>query len=397
MRSINIHGCMDVNPIAGVPMTFNCQITLTPAISVLNFLINDLFSTDVPAPLPALRACEPGPGVLTLVDNASVGYHIINGTVVSPTAGDAGYYYAPGLARKIGRAMFLSYEETLWTAGGDWQFGWSANPTIPVWDSPGAVLLISAGVGCYTRTSHSWVYAITDKSQITAPPDLGWVDVGIVLRSSGFWILSRSRNPGAGTNWRLLFVYHYFNQDPLYPGFHQTTKQSQIENFKVLDLEAPWDTDYGPALSYTPVSVPGQTGLLDTTGNGSVEVTFVAAPGEIYELDLHRTDVDNRWIIRLDVNNNKQQIIERNGGIETIRGDDACTLTPGNAYRVFARALSSNTSIACYVFDAVGNWHSIISEYTSVVFNAGVRNVQFSHAGINMAVWPSEVTLPAGL
>jgi hypothetical protein len=121
------------------------------------------------------------------------------------------------------------------------------------------------------------------------------------------------------------------------------------------------------------------------TANGLVEATWTAATGATYELDVRRTDNDNRWIIRCDQGGSTIKLIERNGGGETERSSAAQTWTNLTAYRIVA--VCDTQSIKTVVGVTAKNSYALAS------FNATATGVKTSHAVADLVSWPRTISI----
>lgn len=325
----------------------------------------DKFTTAQAAPLTSPRTCEPGPGTLTIVDTGNKlsisGEKIMSASTtvnfVDPRA------LAAAQSRIVGLAIYCEFEIT----SGSFYISASGNNNIAIRPTPTSIAVhdnfgssISAG-----------------DSGITSGALL------IVLRSSGaFYFLQRS-----GT-WELVFVGSSGNAS-ITPGFLGANNSGgndnyTIDNFAVMQLYGGYLSDFGIATYYDAIPSSGDTAAIDADSFISFKWTPVSS--ETLELDVRRTDGDNRWVVRCSQAAGTIKLIERNAGVETERASAAQTWTPGTAYTVQVRTVGND--IRTFVDSVAKN------TYTSASFNntaTGIKVAGFA-TGANLASFPRTLT-----
>jgi hypothetical protein len=111
-------------------------------------------------------------------------------------------------------------------------------------------------------------------------------------------------------------------------------------------------------------------------------VTWTAATGVTFELDLKYLDADNRWIVRCSQGGSTIKIIQREAGTETERATAAATWTNGVAYRIVAMMDIQQLTFVVWVADVR------VLIYTSASYNTGARVARISHAVSNFVTYP---------
>lgn len=228
--------------------------------------------------------------------------------------------------------------------------------------------------------------------RITDNGDLGDITITSPTSVSKYFVIMRAvggligyRNT-SGQN-ILLWPGNQSNNANNYPAVTTFNAAFNFEDVRVVDLKGKWVQDTGAALFYTSVSAANATATMQP--NGIIEFRWTAATNAVLEIDIRRTDDDNRWIIRCDQAGGTIKIIERNTGTETERGSASQIFTNGNNYRIVV--IANTVLIETYV--AITRK----ATYASATFNQSATGVKVNLAGANFGVWPRLLNLPASV
>jgi len=248
----------------------------------LTFLLRDDFITAASAPLTSPRTAEPGPGTLTITDTgnnlsiSSGGLQVANGT---SAWGDPGIRSVASFARLAGRAAVINF--TVTGSAKFAQFGWD--------DNASGELLVS------TYFSNGTVLKAYDNGTLTGNLDAyGQVayKLAVVLRATGAFHFIKG---GTFTDWTLIWVGNAGTATPLYAAWLGYTLPGTLDNFRVLDLPAPFGTDYGIATDREVGAVSAGT-TFTHEANCVIEWTQTTVPsaGET-EVFIRVQDASNYW------------------------------------------------------------------------------------------------------
>lgn len=209
-----------------------------------SFLLRDDFTTAAAAPLTTPRTAEPGPGTLTLVQTDGQ-LSIASGKLVfpaqsTPVSGDQGAYGAGSFARTVGRTVVGIYN---FSAFGDWGTlcGWLTSAALGANSTniDNAIKNIGAGVG---RSAVGSEFSSALGSNFATATDY---KCAVALRSTGAFLFLKG---GAYTQWTLLWASVQGTTATLYPHAHNNKADAgTLDLFRVLDLPAPFNSDYGLA------------------------------------------------------------------------------------------------------------------------------------------------------
>jgi hypothetical protein len=333
--------------------------------AALVYLLRDEFTTDEAAPITTPRTCEPGPGTLTVVDTGGrlsiSGGQLVNINAVSVWA-DPRIYSANSFTRAAGLAFGFDITDgqTMNQIIG-WQTIAAGGTSLQVaaYINGGFVDMWNAGVADWARLLLAPIAGVTYK-------------VFSVLRSSGGFLTADGK---------ILWVTNTLNTASVFPGAVFSTGAATAgkqDNWRVMQLAAPWDTDYGIATNR--IAVPQINDTTTSEANALIEMTWQAVTGQVWELDVRRTDDDNRWIIRCDQTGSTIKLIERNAGTETERASAAQTWTNGTSYRLVV--IQDGNTIKTFVANVAKN------TYTSATFNNTATGIKTSRSGTNLVAWP---------
>lgn len=252
-----------------------------------NYLLLDQFNTSK-SPLLS-RAAEPGPGILALtqVDGQ---FSISGGKLVfpaqsTPVWGDLGFAYAP-LNRSIGRALLTSLNHSA-IGGSDAMMGWLSNGFSST-NALGCLRLLASGFAVYASTGTENVTSLGSGSTGVA------YDVAIICRSTGYLYFVRG---GIYTNWTLLWPGKGDSSATIYPGLANYDAAGTVDDFRVLDLPAPYTTDYG--ISTQRLVSPSGGATFAHTADCLLDFTVTTLPssGTAILVYFRKQDSNNYWRI----------------------------------------------------------------------------------------------------
>lgn len=358
----------------------------SPPPPALTYAFQDRFVTDAAAPLTTPRNAEPGPGALTIVDTNNImsvngGALFLSGTsAASDRLGPAAT-----LARVAGRTFLWYWADVtnLGAAAGALRVGWdtlvNASSLTYGWDFGGNTLAQSIRSKAGTSVLDS----------VTIGPVPGWY--AAIMRATGGLLLRRMAGSGVFT---LEWVYALSSAALFHKFFVGSASlySCRLDNWLVVDFPAPLTTDAAIATTLTASPASGASGQM--TAAALVEFTWTVAAAEVLELDVRRTDADNRWIIRCDSVGGTIKLIERNGGSEQERASNSQTWTALSTYRILA--IIDGASIKDWVGLSSTDALTAKNVYASATFNQGVTGIAVAGftSGANLIAWPRLLALP---
>lgn len=325
----------------------------------MSYVLRDEFTTTEAAPMVSPRTCEPGPGTLTLVDTTNK-LSIAGGKLVfaANATGDPGVWGA-SVSRVTGRMVYAVLSGSY---SGVFAMGQDNNQ--------------AGGLGLDQFRLNSTNLQVTNQSAasgVTLSASTVY-ELAVVARGVGAWYLIRG---GSFTDWTLLYMTAESSAN-FYPALSGGTQAVEVDNFTVRDIGSPWNDDYGVVTDR--VSSPVANDEVTHEADGAVEFTWTPASSEVLELDVRRSDADNRWIVRCDQAGGTIRLIERNAGTETQRASNSQTWTAGTGYRIVV--LMFGNTIRNYVANTARN------AYQSASFNNTATIARTSHAGSELIAWP---------
>jgi hypothetical protein len=284
------------------------------------YLMTDTFTTDRTAGNVNGTAAEPGDGTRHIVDGGggefSIGTGHLNwtGQNSSPAIGKLAIDYG-ARTRATGLMFQVDY-----SGGATSMLGFSNALPITATSIRGAMLVAGN-------------HYIFGQPSIINPKTPGST-YHFICRSVSYCVLTST----AGGDYKLWWVDKNanYNAATIYPALAPYDTVGYVDNWNVIQLVSPWNTDYGPCTSHQDAPVSGATQT--STADGIIECDWYPLDGEILELSTRMSDLDNRWIVRCDhsggANTNTIKLIERNAGSETERGSAASTWVTGTRVRV---------------------------------------------------------------
>lgn len=333
------------------------------------YLLRDQFTTAASAPMASPRACEPGPGSWTVTDtenkiSVSDGVLAFAGGKASPGWGDPMVRSEASVGSAGGTALLA----TVVSNTGPARIGFGAGTSNPGFRFSSSTL-VAADAGSSSVNSE----------YLTLPQEFA-----VIIRpaSAGGWMCRRS----PGGTWNLQWVSAGGPNTNVVVSSYNSV--ATVDNVRVVVLPT-WATESNIYTSF--VATPANPQSATMTADGLVYVTWTPAAGETLELDIRRTDANNRWVHRCDQAGGTMKIIERNAGVETERGSSASTWTVGTAYRIGIVAVQQ--SIRQLVDNATKN------TYTSASFNQTATGVYLAghSTAANLYAWPRYVSIPGGV
>lgn len=338
-------------------------------------LFEDRFTTDAAAPLTSPRTCEPGPGSITFNDTGNR-LSISSGALTTASGasswGNPGAY-GTGQTRAAGRAFLASFL----TNAANTAIGWHNS-------NSGRVTYEALYFG------GSLIHQPSDQSVESYSAATAYT-VAYILRAAGCFHLISGGAFATFPSMTLVMIDAVQNAATVYPSWSNFNAAVTTDDWRVVDLGAPWDTIYGAATSSTTSPSSGAIGTMEA--NGWVEFRWTAATGETLDIAVRSTDANNRWIIRCDQAGSTIRIFEKNGGTETQRSSAAQTWTNGTAYRILVRCVGN--AITTFVTPASTDNIVQKNNYTSASFNntATATAVSGFATGANFVAWPRTITV----
>lgn len=249
-------------------------LDLSAAVAAGTLLVNDQFTTAAASGFTAVRPAEPGPGVWSSVVDSLRKLSTVGGRLVVAGNG-AGWgdprLIGPSTVRTVGRALVGSFQPGSGSTYNSY-FGWTSN----------------AAGGAYSNAAGGAVSEQGGASLVTYNDTAGGapqIDVGIaaaavtrqmvVLRTTGFFAAFE-----VGGVWKLGWVGAKNTTTPLYPAFVHSNAggAKSLANVDILDLPAPFTTDFGLATSRTKVAT-GTTAAVAHTADFLLDLTYTQADG----------------------------------------------------------------------------------------------------------------------
>ena len=208
-----------------------------------------------------------------------------------------------------------------------------------------------------------------------------------ILRSVGGFVFVKG---GAQyPEWTLLWAVHASTTTPLY-ALWTSNGDGNIwrDDFGILELPAPFDADYGIATQQVTSAGVGTT--ITHQANAIIYAAWTAVTGQTWELDVRRTDDDNRWIVRCSQSDGTIKLIERDAGTETERSSAAQTWTNGTNYAVTVHVVGNN--ISTHVGSVTNASPIVKNTYATATFNNTATIAKTDRALNLFASYPRTLT-----
>ena len=302
----------------------------------ITYLLRDEFTTDEAAPLTSPRAAEPGPGELTIVDvenKFSISSGKLNGlTQSTPSFSDMNVEVT--VTRQIGRAFFATVNVVA---------GSSQGPVVGYEDVSLSGDPYNMPIGIYFNQS-SQKFRLLVGAQIAQQLDYTYntdYQVAFVPQTTGGLILMKG-----GTEypeWTLLYMSDNSNAATIYARLSNYAATFATSAWKITDLSAPFDTDYGIATD----RLSGARSAGDTFTHEAdciIEYTATTVPSA-NNADVHFRiqDASNYWQVRITSAGNLE-LNEIVAGTPTTRGSAAAVIANGDRIVIVAEG----TTITVY-------------------------------------------------
>jgi hypothetical protein len=347
----------------------------------------DRFIVDRAAPLSSPRTGEPGPGTWTITDTESKlsvsGGKLQVAGKTTPANGDPGFW-GPALSRVCGRAILGTIVRT---TGLGLSLGWDSNTNADMQE--GSFQLRGGNTVRADVYTAALVWQGVDTGY-TTPSSGVELETAVILRATGVWLLLKD-----GGIWRVLWVHHERTTATVYPGCSIYSATGTLDNVRVVDLPAPWTTDYGIATNR--LVNPGVGATTTSLPNALIEFTFVHSGTNHCEIRFrmpNSADINNCWMVQGSATNGGLTLNEVNGGTLTTRASAASLFTAGQTYRVVI-VVEGNKYLVY-----VNNVQRLSYTDSNNLFltATGVRAQNVAAGGLSELVcWPRTVSLPSGV
>lgn len=289
-----------------------------------NFLLRDDFITQWLNSLASPRTAEPGPGTLTITDtenklSISGGELIFAGGLASPLFGNPGMRTGDSFARATGRAMLVRWRAPSGTPVT--QIGFDDNTS-------GAIASNMWGTAS-GQLSARMGGAVPGLENYTAGT---YYQIATILRTTGALYLVKG---GVFTNWTLFAVDNASAESPLYPTLGNYNSDQRFDTLRVLDLPAPFDTDYGLATQRLAGSVAAGT-TFTHEANCVIEWTQTTKPSSGPSVVVfRRQDATNYWYVYV-ASDGSLGLYEGVAGVETQRAVNSAGVSNGHRIVIVA-------------------------------------------------------------
>lgn len=334
------------------------------------FLLRDDFTTAATAPLTSPRAAEPGPGTLTLVQTDGE-FSISSGQLAFPAQVSLawGNQYLVGAVqtRVAGRALIAKL--SIATVNTFW-IGYNNDATPADADV--------AGVDAMRL-----LYLAVNGTLVNIPGLFGFVDdyqAALVQRAVGMLYCVRR----ASGDWTLEYVSDIGSGDG-YPTFQNLDAVGTLDSFRVLDLPAPFDTDYGLATQ----RLAGARTAGDTfthEANCVIEFTVTTVPvGSALSVYFRIQDATNYW--QLNIDSVDIAFYEVTAGSPTFRAGVSVTTSNGHRFVIVADA----STIRVYSNNVLRLTYSSASNFATET-DAKLETLGASGAVSEIISWPRTLT-----
>lgn len=381
---------------------------------------DDFIMTDA-GPLDLTRQPEPGPGLLTLVEEASgdltiAGKALVIPAQASPVWGDEGGYFGQ-VTRTAGRVMAAEINAGTWEEFG---IGWHISAAVADPDDAEHALQLNTTDGRIDIQDGLQVW-----EGLSTSTDY---QLAIVLRAAGAFYFGFD-----GTDWKLLYLTDTGATATLYPMFANLDGVLTMDSFRVAHgawLPVPVASDSfdransstlgntdgaghaeangGDGLAWTEqdgdlgitsnklknAGAGGSQGFIGTVDCGLsdvvVEAKLVLVPsGESHGIVLRFSDANNFWYAHLRNGSDDIRILERVGGSWATRASASVTVDRVSTYQLIA--VADAQTITAYVDG--GNritYGSATSNETAT--SHGIRNELANSTTDDFVVWRRDET-----
>ena len=242
------------------------------------YTINDVFTTDDAAPIASPRTCEPGPGTLTVTDADN--HMSISGSKILWDGAKTDYteprVFGAAVAPLPGRALLGTWTGVILLTG--WGEAVTASPQ---------------KVSFFPFLTYLYIY-----TQPTGAPEVGTITSGgtynfaLVQRRIGtmYFIKGGTQYP----DWTLL-LHTRQNLATFYPGLGVGSGAGSVSKFKLTDLPAPFNSNWGLATTtLLGKRADGDTFTHPTACIIELNVDVTPTSGTV-DLRFRKTDATNYW------------------------------------------------------------------------------------------------------
>jgi hypothetical protein len=332
------------------------------------YLLRDEFNTDQAAPLPSSRACEPGPGTLTIAD-AGNRLSVAGGTLQYATHATvaAASAMSPAVTHAAGRAV-LMLATPVTQAGSNAIYGWSPNTNSRLGFTSANYVVVRAtfvGVG-------------SDALALNTANNLA-----VVRRAGGgAWYVKGGR---------LVWVDAVVDTTSLSAGVNVSglSESGSVDSLRVTDLDPPWDTDYGISTQRLAGGVAAGTAFAHTP-DCLVEFTLTTRPTAGSTLvRFRKQDATNYWECEVNAAGDIR-LNEVVAGANTNRAVTTAVVLAGHRVVVIVdagviRGYSNN--VLRWTYSSAVNFQAATAGELNALGTGGVVS--------DLIGWPRAVTLPA--
>ena len=308
---------IDTTP-GGLPSLSARQLQTGDTLSIgetSGFLVRDEFSDTLAAGSVNGTNAVPGPGVRTVVDTENM--LSVAGGLLSLSGKSVSSYTDPRLVydavnRSPGVVMMSKIRRS--STVGQFSFGFS--PSASSLSNTGH--FFSGSQFLYTGGANITSYTLAANTDYLA---------ATILRSSGATHFIKG---GAYTNWTLLWTLGQPSDALLHPYINIHAQSATVDYLRVLQLPAPFNSDYGLATDHKPGNVTAGT-TFTHEADAVIEWTVDALPSVNYmEMHVRRQDDMNTWLVRITSDGSFRLLERENGGSSIQRANAVAVVSPGD-------------------------------------------------------------------
>lgn len=297
---------------------------LTPQVSsgaALEFLIRDEFITARAAGAVNGTPAEPGPGTRVVTDTGSFA-PIVGGEFTTTDVagnGDPGLWYAAQIrATGLTALMAVNCNKRIYV-------GWD--------DAQANIATFSAAL--VQDTNLYFMNRGANSGPIVTIVNATDYEVAVPLRTAGSFVLIRG---GAWVDWTLMWISNTDVTAAPFPAYTTMALGADIHSldyFRVAQLAAPWDTDYGIATQrLAGARAPGDTFVHEADCHIEFECTTLPGGGQI-ELWFRIQDALNYWAVTVNAAGDLE-LDEVVAGVTTQQGVALATIVNGDRIVIIA-------------------------------------------------------------
>lgn len=356
---------------------------LTETAQQLKYLFRDRFDSDQAAPLASSRLAQPGPGTSTINDVESVmsisSAQLQMGAQATPVWGEERIAFAAaGLARRAGLTLLWNQATSVYTTGPSVGFFTSAAFTTGTAHS----LRVGLSGTAKFAGSESGGHAPFDSLAPMTPGTL--YPCAIILRGTGAFLMANISGV-----WTLLYVHNTNSTATIYPGASGNNDTWLIDDARIIDLPAPWNTDFGIATSRL-VNPTTATAAMQTP-DAILEWTFTYA-GAALNINGRQSVLSplNSWNVEVTAAGSIN-LWEVTGNSFTSRGSTAAALVTNGVHRIVW--VMSGTKHTIYLDNGQQLTYTDVNNKYLTATGVNVRN-SGSGAVSELVCWPRFPAFP---